>query len=430
MKIDSIAINNFRIFEDKKIEFNSKFNVIIGDNGVGKTSLLEAITVSLNPFLKVVTGKNLRPIKTEDIRRTSYSNHSEEKLFCSIKAVGDMPVANSQWQIVRERLNWGYMKTDTALVSEATKDLVRRVVDGDLSAELPLVKYYGTVRFQRDIVGGLKDEFKGKSSRLDVYPQALNPFSSITQFTDWFKRMELASLQGKEESRKLAMMVKTAVAKSVPGWEELRYDIDEGSLQALMGNNKEWMPIRQLSDGQKTVMAMVADLVYRCIILNPMFEIDAAKETGGIVLIDELDIHLHPNWQRKIVIMLKEIFPKIQFITTTHSPFIVQSLKNEELIDLQGKDYDSDYVNKGIEEIAENEMNVTMPEKSLIYKEMEDKAEEYLRLIDQLNGTSDRSKIDAIESKLKDIEDNYRPFNPAYSALLRSERKAKIKNAI
>lgn len=83
---------------------------------------------------------------------------------------------------------------------------------------------------------------------------------------------------------------------------------------------KQWMSYQVLSDGQKTVMGIVADLIYRCTIFNPQFEENAAKETNGILLIDEIDI-----WQREIVGMLRTVFPKIQFIVTTHSPFIIQS---------------------------------------------------------------------------------------------------------
>ena len=88
------------------------------------------------------------------------------------------------------------------------------------------------------------------------------------------------------------------------------------------------------SDGIKSYTHMVAELAYRCIVLNGYKGKDAVVESKGIVMIDELDLHLHPNWQRHIVNDLKQAFPKLQFVVATHSPFIVQSLNSDELINL------------------------------------------------------------------------------------------------
>src|SRR5690606_7819707 len=79
---------------------------------------------------------------------------------------------------------------------------------------------------------------------------------------------------------------------------------------------------------------MVAELAYRCIVLNGFKEEKAIDEATGIVMIDELDLHLHPKWQRHVVNDLKTAFPNIQFVVTTHSPFIVQSLEQSELVNL------------------------------------------------------------------------------------------------
>jgi len=87
-----------------------------------------------------------------------------------------------------------------------------------------------------------------------------------------------------------------------------------------------------LSDGQKTYIAMVADIARRAIILNPHLGADAVKKTPGVILIDELDLHLHPRWQRTIIANLKKTFPLMQFFATTHSPIIIGEAKPEELV--------------------------------------------------------------------------------------------------
>lgn len=95
-------------------------------------------------------------------------------------------------------------------------------------------------------------------------------------------------------------------------------------------------------------------------ILNPYLQGDALQKTPGVVVIDELDLSLHPTWQKKIIGILKNLFPKIQFICATHSPFIIQSLEDGELITLDRK-LDSEYAGEGIEDIAEDVMGVKMP---------------------------------------------------------------------
>ena len=92
------------------------------------------------------------------------------------------------------------------------------------------------------------------------------------------------------------------------------------------------------SDGIISYTEMVAELSYRCIVLNGSKQEKTIIDTNGVVMIDELDLHLHPNWQRHVVSDLKTAFPNIQFVATTHSPFIVQSLAKDELINLDLKE--------------------------------------------------------------------------------------------
>ena len=93
-----------------------------------------------------------------------------------------------------------------------------------------------------------------------------------------------------------------------------------------------------MSDGYRNMIGMIADIAYRCIKLNPHLGVNALKETNGLVLIDKLDLHLHPSWQKAIVKELTTSFPKIQFVATTHSPFIVQSLAKDQTINLEDQE--------------------------------------------------------------------------------------------
>ncbi|MFY0567387.1 AAA family ATPase [Archangium lansingense] len=108
-----------------------------------------------------------------------------------------------------------------------------------------------------------------------------------------------------------------------------------GWLGTLVARNQDrQLPFEMLSDGVRNMLAMVGDIAYRTATLNPHLRELAPSNTPGIVLIDELDLHLHPLWQREVVDDLRSVFPAIQFVATSHSPFIIQSLRRNELINL------------------------------------------------------------------------------------------------
>ncbi|MCP4702749.1 MAG: AAA family ATPase, partial [Gammaproteobacteria bacterium] len=161
-------------------------------------------------------------------------------------------------------------------------------------------------------------------------------------------------------------------------------------------------------------------IAYRAAFLNPQLEMNAPRETPGIVLIDEIDLHLHPAWQRNIVTSLKETFPKIQFIATTHSPFIIQSLRPGELIDLDG--HWAEYADKSIEDIAEDQMGVEVPQRSVRYLLMQAAAEEYYRVLEGAKNAPPE-KLAPLERKLDELA---APFSDdvAYHSFLKMERLA------
>ena len=136
------------------------------------------------------------------------------------------------------------------------------------------------------------------------------------------------------------ILIMNAINKSME--EELRegerieYSMRYKGL-ALIEEDGTWIPFEGLSDGYRNVVKIVADIAVRMCILNPYLKEEILNRTPGVVLIDELDLSLHPNWQRRVVNTLTEIFPKVQFICASHSPFIVQSLQDGQLISMEGE---------------------------------------------------------------------------------------------
>jgi predicted ATP-binding protein involved in virulence len=184
---------------------------------------------------------------------------------------------------------------------------------------------------------------------------------------------------------------------------------------------------------------MVADIAHRAAKLNPGLMDRAALETEGVVLVDEIDLHLHPKWQRRVARDLQAAFPKMQFIATTHSPFIIQSLDPGEVIDLNQSPIESEiftgeeqlavpgpqhpFSNRSIEDITEEIMGVEVPQRSYRYKQMYDTAKEYYKLLEEAKHADNKVELETVKNKLDALS---APFseNVAYHAFLEMERIA------
>jgi predicted ATP-binding protein involved in virulence len=189
--------------------------------------------------------------------------------------------------------------------------------------------------------------------------------------------------------------------------------------------SKKLIPFNHLSDGQKTLLAMIADLTFKIITLNQNYQDDAAiKRTTGCVLIDEIDLHLHPKWQRDVLNDLIRTFPKIQFIVTTHSPFIVQSMEGGNLIRLGSKD-EKDSNGLSIEEIAEELMGIQLPQRNKQFVQMFNTAIKYYELLDK--SEVNKNKKAELEKELDDLllpySDN--PAHAAYMSYLKLEKMSR-----
>ena len=170
--------------------------------------------------------------------------------------------------------------------------------------------------------------------------------------------------------------------------------------------------LHQLSDGERNLVALVLDLTRRLALANP--GLDDPLRGSAVVLIDELELHLHPNWQRSVVANLLKVFSGAQFICTTHSPFIIQSLKQGQLISLEGP-IENLYENQGIEEAARFGLDVDSPEMSKRYAEMIQVADEYFEILE--SGEEDEN----LRLKVEEFTARY-ANDPAYEAMLRRVR--------
>jgi predicted ATP-binding protein involved in virulence len=167
-------------------------------------------------------------------------------------------------------------------------------------------------------------------SRSEAYLHWSDASTKLASLVNWFVREELISLQKKHETPDLKL-VKQAMLSAIEGASALQFDIEQGQIYVTFSQGG-LRTLNELSAGQKSMLAMIGDLAIRATRLNGIISgDDVLRETSGVVLIDELDLHLHPKWQRKIVHLLKDTFPKLQFIATSHSPQILGELPPEQI---------------------------------------------------------------------------------------------------
>ena len=218
-------------------------------------------------------------------------------------------------------------------------------------------------------------------SRFDGYRDCTNFEIQETDLLDWIREEQSAGYARKAGTIALEVM-KQAIASCVEFASDFYYD--ELIPDLILGTGlSDFQMFRNLSEGQRLLLTQIGDLARRVITLNPHLGRDVLRQTPGIVIIDELDLHLHPKWQRRIIEDLRRIFPKIQFIVTTHSPFLIQSLRSgEELVMLDGQPT-AQLGNKPLEEIASGIMGVSHPEVSARYENMKEAARTFLEILEE-----------------------------------------------
>ncbi|MCX7046157.1 MAG: AAA family ATPase [Candidatus Sumerlaeota bacterium] len=342
MRINNLEIYGFRCFENHEFQFHPHFNLIVGDNGFGKTALLEALSVAMGiwPLALARPASECRAINPGDVRLRT-QQEGDRLVFkrvtdCVISAhgiIGDF--SGLDWKR-KWFFKWGFDgRTSNASAKLAIEKICDIIKSASAGAEtvLPLVAYYSAGRAwlpARERVAKLKPDMS-KKTPLDAYYYCLDGRIRLSAINEWFMWEKLAANGlGKERAGYRAVL--EAVLKCLPGSQNLSFDSDRKEIIIHFATHQ--IPFYCLSDGQRCMMSLVADMAIKAVTLNPHLGEQAALETPGIALIDELELHIHPTWQRNIVKQLKDAFPMVQFFGTTHSPQIIGETPADEILRL------------------------------------------------------------------------------------------------
>ncbi|MBS0176866.1 MAG: AAA family ATPase [Nitrospira sp.] len=356
MRIDKIIVDNFKLFEHEEFEFHDSFNLIVGINGSGKTALLRAVAVAMagwaHAFIK--NPQNLRPISDSEIREIQLDKRFDRTGSVSISATGKAAIIDRfgnkktghvEWKRNRDNEPNGPTHVSGTIRHDSNRreynlnfhilgNDILQFIENDGKFELPILAFYECDRLwlPNDKISAEKSATT-KFSRFDPYKDCFHTGIDHSAIGEWLLKHELASVQQGTETTALKIMRQAAIA-ALEDCTGLRFDFEEGRVIVEFAENKA-IPFEHLSDGQRTMLALFCDIARRAILLNPHLETNAARAAAGIVLIDELDLHLHPRWQRRVVHDLRRAFPNIQFICTTHSPQIIGEVPPEQIIVLK-----------------------------------------------------------------------------------------------
>lgn len=352
MKINEITIKNFRGFEDFHAELNLNLTVFIGNNGSGKSTVLDAIAIAIGTFFSGLDGVPGIGITKEDVTYKCFDMGTvidlQHQYPSVITAKGTLNNNTLEWTRSLDKEN-GRTRIVKArsIVDEASK-YQQRIRSGDTTAILPLISYYGTGRLWAQKKDSEKKDELMQFSRLSGYIDCLAAESNEKLMLKWFEKMTTQQAQRQQPSPELNA-VEQAVSRcfaGITGSEQVatQFNLDTHSLDILYtdaSGKKVRVPMKNLSDGYKNTIGMIADIAYRMAILNPQLLENVLTETPGIVLIDEVDLHLHPVWQQRIIRDLQTLFPKVQFIVSTHAPSVISSVKRENMLvlDADGQPY-------------------------------------------------------------------------------------------
>jgi predicted ATP-binding protein involved in virulence len=405
MYIHELKLERFRGAHDLSLELHNRLNVFVGMNGAGKSSILDATAILLSWLVNRIkhAGASGRPITEPDIKNGESSANLEITLH-----EGN---SSFRWNIAKVRK--GHSKKDAVSVltpmSESARQKQNELSNSNGQVNLPLFVYYPVNRAVLDIPLRIRE--KHSFDLLSAYDESLTSGANFRTFFEWFREREDLENEARRDQQTLLPDINTekfpdpqletvrdALSRFMPEFKNLT--VRRNPLRMEVEKQGERLTVNQLSDGEKCLLAIVGDMARRLAIANPLR--DNPLEGEGVILIDEIDLHLHPKWQRMVIPRLTEVFSNCQFLISTHSPHIITHVQPVSLflLMMNGKGLSSlrpeESYGKTVERVLEDLMGLetTRPNK------IKDKLRKVYEYIDSGNFEDARKLIDDLEFQI------------------------------
>jgi predicted ATP-binding protein involved in virulence len=330
MNVTRLQLANLRAFEQAEFEFNPRMTLLVGINGVGKTTVLDALRTCLSKILPEVTASRSRalPFTMDDLRVDSASMTVQLSLTLAgedfsfvVHKQRETTIAHKEGEVREQIVDTPDKQTCTpplSVIGEARKSADKQ----------PLGVFFAT---RRSLVSdAAPTPGSAGGGQAAAFAEALAPRElRLSEMAQWMRAQEELASEYPSAKRHLAALHRAA-KQFLPECKRLRAETSPKP-RLLIQKDGISLDVRQLSEGERGLLALVLDLARRLSQANPGLA-DPVKMGQAIVLIDELDLHLHPKWQRTIVESLTRTFPRCQFIATTHSPQIVAAVEPEQVL--------------------------------------------------------------------------------------------------
>jgi len=324
-RLHELRVENYRCFEELKFPFDEEGTVLFAENGGGKTALLTAIAMGLAVFQRSAPKTLKLDGRRDPTMRTLDEKGRREPVGpCSVTWTAIVGEAESvEWSTTVQPASGRSTNRHQPIF-----DAIEKVrVPGD---RWPLFAWYGVDRMGRSRSGRKAERTR---DRWEAYASSLDPNLDDAPLLQWLQDEmlgDVARRQQGEPERFFHTAVMEATVRATPGVVNAWYDPVEQS-PIVRFENGHAAPWSELSDGYHVFIALVADIARRSVMLNEIDGAEAPARVEGVVLIDELDLHLHPRWQRVALPRLRSAFPRLQFVVTTHSPQVLSSAENRQV---------------------------------------------------------------------------------------------------
>ncbi len=353
MHIQQVQIKNFRCFEDLTVNLNPDVNIFVGNNGSGKSAVLDAIAAAIYPYIQELqfgvnneyTDKLDASIFQRDLSIKSNTNKSN-----ILVELQTLTTNSLEWKVLyskgwiddeNEKLRIIYDKDSGRIFDYQFLDdinLSLKELNSDLKSQLFVIAYYRVDRLLTNIAN-LKKFLTYSFDRFESLNHAFDAIANFTDLANWFFSREIQELKEGKKRRDInfeftdLQQIRKAISTVIAPNARVYFSQDDSAKlmvewETETGEKVE-LSLNQLSSGYRNMLALVMDFARRLAQANPQME--NPLEAEAVLMIDELDLHLHPTWQQKIIPDLRKVFPNTQIIATTHSPEIVTTVERHQV---------------------------------------------------------------------------------------------------
>lgn len=402
MHVTRLHATNFRCFPEVKVDLQPGFNLLIGDNQSGKTAVLDALTIALSCYFQGFSTGVSQGIEKDDARLAM------QKLGETVQMPAQYPVqvtCTAQLATTESGLtSWARQRKDArSRTGRAWTDLGRhgaaldeKMRQGE-AVDLPVLACFGTERVSKErqthptSYGSTRDRSLG-------YKDCLERASNLRLIRDWVAQQTLAEAQKRERgipSTAGAQLraIEKAVCRCVPDIKQFFYDLEYKDL-AVVFTDQRRLPWSMLSDGVHSLATMAMDLAWRAAVLNPHHGEAAPERATGVVLVDEIDLALHPKWQIDVINNLMAAFPALQFVATTHSPLVLAGAESARVLQLAGGEV------YPLQHVYGQDSNTVLRD----YMEGPTRAAQMQQRLDAIADLIDQEQLAAAQQSIEDLE--------------------------